>query len=201
MFIAFWGIVHRKDVRISKKFYTVLKLPFSKNSGSYGNFVLDIFQNYDVRVYLINPKRPGRFCNFSKNWIKIIQIISISTTTRTRETNYSAFEMSGIGLSFWSGEPLSPRAPSFRTLVSFSGTAAARGLVVTTKYYWDLLRKNLMCKSMGLAFAMGQDFLRKVDFAKNRNLEKNPIFRAKNSFFSVLEIYSLFLMLVPFKPI
>ena len=50
--------------------------------------------------------------------------------------------MSGIGLSFWSGEPLSPRAPSFRILVSFSGTAASlvvrelvlRGLVVTREY-------------------------------------------------------------------
>ena len=29
---------------------------------------------------------------------------------RTRETNYSAFERSGIGLSFWSGEPYR-RAP------------------------------------------------------------------------------------------
>ena len=30
--------------------------------------------------------------------------------------------------------------------------------VVTTQYYWDLLRKNLLCKCMGLVFAMGQDF-------------------------------------------
>ena len=60
-------------------------------------------------------------------------------------TNYGAFERSGTGLSFWLGEPLSPRAPSFRILVFFSGTATSRqfrtsGLVVTTEYYLDLLR-------------------------------------------------------------
>ena len=64
----------------------------------------------------------GRFLKFSKNLPKKISIINISTTTRTRGTNYSAFERSDIGLSFWSGEPPSP----FRILVSFSGTAASR---------------------------------------------------------------------------
>ena len=53
---------------------------------------------------------------------------------------------------------------------------AAQGLVVTTEYYWDLLRKNLLCKCMGLVFAMGQDFLRKLGLAKNWNLEKKIIF-------------------------
>ena len=41
---------------------------------------------------------------------------------------------------------------------------AARGLVVTTEYYWDLLRKNLLCKCMGLIFAMGQNFFEKTGF-------------------------------------
>ena len=71
------------------------------------------------------------------------------------------------------------RAPSSRILVSFSGTAAARGLVVTTEYNWDLLRNNLLCKCMGLVFAMGQDFLRKLDFIKKINLEKKTFFCAK----------------------
>ena len=39
---------------------------------------------------------------------------------------------------------------------------AARGLVVTTEYYWVLLRKNLLCKCMSLIFAMGQDFFEKT---------------------------------------
>ena len=126
---------------------------------------------------MLSPKRLGRFGNFSKNWIKEFQLSIISTTTRTRETNYSAFERSGIGLSFCSGEPLSPRALSFRSLVFFRYRnnfvrPAARGLEVTTEYYWDLLRKNLLCKCMGLVFAMGHNFLRKLDFAKNWNLEK-----------------------------
>ena len=73
----------------------------------------------------------------------------------------------------------------------------ARGLVVTTEYYWHLLRKNL-----GSVFAMGQELLRKLDYAKNGNLEKSVDFLCKKiSFLSILEIYSLFPMLVPFKPI
>ena len=73
----------------------------------------------------------------------------MSTTTRTREMNYSAFERSGIGLR-----------------------PAARGLVVTTDYFWELLRRSWLCKYMGLVFAMGQTFLRKLGFAKNGNLGK-----------------------------
>ena len=87
---------------------------------------------------------------------------------------------------------MSPRASCFIILVTFSGTAAS--LVVATEYYWDLLRKNLFCKCMGLVFAMGQDFSRKLDLAKNKNLEKNDHFCAKNSIFSVLETHSLFLL-------
>ena len=78
------------------------------------------------RSIRVNPNRPGRFLKFSKNFAKKISIINISTTTRTRGTSYSAFERPDIGLSFWSGELLSPRAPSFRILVSFSGIAASR---------------------------------------------------------------------------
>ena len=61
--------------------------------------------------------------------------------------NYSAFERSGIGLSFWSGEPLSPRAPFLKILVYFSGNNrivlgfVAQGLVVEVYgvafFYWS----------------------------------------------------------------
>ena len=125
-------------------------------------------------------------------WLKNIKKINISTTTRTRETNYSAFERSGIGLSFCSGESLSPRAPFSRILVSFSGTAAARGLVVTTGYYWGLLHKDLSWKEgKGLLFSIGQRLLRKQDFAKNWILEKYNHFLCKRKhFFSDLEIFT-----------
>ena len=40
-----------------------------------------------------NPKRAGRFCNFSK---KIKSSISAQLRTTTRGTNYSAFERPGV---------------------------------------------------------------------------------------------------------
>ena len=73
--------------------------------------------------------------------------------------NYSALENSGIGLSFWSDEPLSPRSSSFRILVFFRYRRYA-GACGKTEYYCDLLRENL-CKCMGLVFAMDQDFFEK----------------------------------------
>ena len=127
--------------------------------------------------------------------------------------NYSAFERSGIGLSFWSGEPLSPRAPLLQNFSFFFRyrrfaavphfvRPAALGLVVTTEYYWDLLHRNWLCNCMGLVFVMGQIFLRKLDFAENGNLGKKDQFCAKKViFFSILGTYSFFLMFVPFKPI
>ena len=95
-----------------------------------------------------NPNWPGRFCKLPKNW-KFFLKNCISTTTPTRETNYSAFERSGIGLSFYSGESLSPRPPSPEFWFLFPvppprGSSALRvGLVVTTGYYWGLLHKDL----------------------------------------------------------
>ena len=53
----------------------------------------------------------GVFPKFQKNLFNNFKSL---TTTPTREMNYSAFERSGIGLSFWSREPLSPRTPLFR---------------------------------------------------------------------------------------
>ena len=123
----------------------------------------------------VNPNRPGRFLKFSKNLAKKFQS-SISPTTRTRGMNYSAFERSDIGLSFWSGEPLSPRAPSFRILVFFRYRRfaavlhfvqpATRGLVVTTEYYRGLLHQDLLWKGMWLVFSIDQRLLRKQDFVK-----------------------------------
>ena len=78
--------------------------------------------------------------------------------------NYSAFERSGTGLSFWSCEWY--RAPFFRILVSFPRTAAS-GLVVTTRYYWGLLHKDLLWKDMWLVFPIDQRLLIKLDFVKN----------------------------------
>ena len=49
---------------------------------------------------------------------------------------------------------------------------AARGLVVTTEYYWDLLRKNMLCKCMGLVFAMGENCFEKIGFYQKRNFIK-----------------------------
>ena len=114
--------------------------------------------------------------------------------------NYSAFESSGIGLSFWQGEPLSPRARSFRFLVFFRYRSfaaiphfvrpATRRLVVTTEYYWDLLHRSWLCKCMELVFVMGQIFLRKLDFAGNGNLgEKGPILCKKVIFLNFGDIF------------
>ena len=72
-------------------------------------------------------------------------------------------------------------------------------LVATTLYYWDLLRKNLLCKCMELVFAIGQDLFRKLDFVKNGNLEKTILCKKTN--FLQLWRHQFFLMLVPFKPI
>ena len=76
--------------------------------------------------------------------------------------NYNAFERSGIGLSFWLGEPLSPRAPFLRILVSFSGIAVARRLILTTEAYWGL-------KGMGEQLLV---FCGSITFEKSGILEK-----------------------------
>ena len=96
---------------------------------------------------------------------------------RTRETNYSAFERSGIGLSFWSGEPLSCSFNFFIRYRRFAAVPhfvrpAARGLVVTTEYYWDLLRRNLLGKCMRLVFAKIQDFFEKTGFRQKLKFRK-----------------------------
>ena len=120
--------------------------------------------------------------------------------------NYSAFKRSGIGLSFWSGEPLSPRAPLLQNFSVFFRyrrfadvphfvQTAARGLAVTTEYYWDLLHRKLLCKCMGLVFVMGQIF-EKAGFRRKRKFRKKDQFCAKKSFFSILGTYSFFLMFV-----
>ena len=125
----------------------------------------------------LTPIDLGVFLKFSKKFAKKLSIINISTTTRTSGTSYSAFERSDIGLSFWSGEPLSPRAPSFRILVCFFWyrrfaavphfvRPAALGLVVTTEYYRGLLHQDLLWKDMWLVFSIDQRLLRKQDFVK-----------------------------------
>ena len=120
-----------------------------------------------------NPNRLGRFCKFSKKSENEFYIINISTTTRTRETNCSALERSGIGLPFWSGEPLSPRPIlqiflfPISPLRGYSTLGAARGFVVTTGYYWGFLHKDLLWKGMWLVFSINQRLLRKLDFDKN----------------------------------
>ena len=166
---------------------------FSNYQGKSGQRLSVTIISTTTNANPVNPKRPRRFCNFPKKWIKKFES-SISTTTLTRETIYSAFERSGIELSFWSGEPLSPRAPS-RTLVSFSVVfvrPAARGLVVTPDYYWDLLRKNLMCKCVGLVFGMGQDFFEKTGFRQKVKFGKKNIFRAKQLIFLFWRLFHFF---------
>ena len=36
-----------------------------------------------------NPKRPGRFCNFSKNWIKKLNHQYLQLGVPEKQTNYS----------------------------------------------------------------------------------------------------------------
>ena len=109
--------------------------------------------------------------------------MNISTTTHTREMNYSAFERPGTGLLF--------------------GKVSPRGLVVTTSYHLLLLHKVLLQKDLGLPFFMGQGLLRKLDFARKRILEKynllkeKPIFRSFAEKFTSTNICRSELCLIP----
>ena len=89
---------------------------------------------------------------------------------------------------------LSPqlRVPEKRTIARLKGLVlgfhfvrpAARGLVVTTEYYWDLLRKNMLCKCMGLVFAMGENCFEKTGFYQKRKFrKKSEHFLCKKLFF------------------
>ena len=137
---------------------------------------------------------PSFFCKFSKNSMKNFKS-SISSQLRVPEKmNYSAFESSGIGLSFWPGEPLSPRARSFRILVFFRYRSfaaiphfvrpATRRLVVTTEYYWDLLHRSWLCKCMELVFVMGQIFFEKTGFRRKRKFRRKRTNFVQKSHFS-----------------
>ena len=111
----------------------LLKAPTNENIITLKLGILKVSQ-------IFNPKRPGRFCNFSKNWIKKFKL-SISPQLRVPEKRTIA-RLKGLVLGFHFGQvnvaPVAAR--SFIILVCFSGIAAARGLVVTTEFYWDLLR-------------------------------------------------------------
>ena len=97
-------------------------------------------------------------------------MMNISTTTHTREMNYSAFERPGTGLLF--------------------GKVSPRGLVVTTSYHLLLLHKVLLQKDLGLPFFMGQGLLRKLDFAKKGILEKYNLLQEKPIFRSFAEKFT-----------
>ena len=140
----------------------------------------------------------GVLANFQKIWTKISNI-NISTTTRTKEMNYSAFERSGIELSFWLREPLSPRAPFFRIKFLFPVGVAARGLVVTTGYYWGLLHQDLLWKGTWLVFLLIKDFWENWISPKTE-FWKFISFVQKKTFFSALAT-SIFITLGPFKSI
>ena len=64
----------------------------------------------DFSLQLVDPKRPGRFCNFSKNWIKKFKS-SISPQLRVPEKQIIA-RLKCLVLSFHFGQ-VSPcrRAP------------------------------------------------------------------------------------------
>ena len=84
---------------------------------------------------------------------------------RTRETNYSAFERSGIGFSFWSGEPLSPRAPSFKILVFFWYRRCAGAC--SNNILLGFVAPGRVVKGHVVGFPIDQRLLRKLDFVKN----------------------------------
>ena len=68
----------------------------------------------------------------------------------------SVFERFDIELSFWSGEPLSPR-PILQNFCFFLRYRRFVVVVVTTGYYWGLLQKDLLWKGM-IAFLWAKDF-------------------------------------------
>ena len=92
----------------------------------------------------------GRFLRIFEKSDKKFSIINISTTTHTREMNYSAFERPGTGISFWSG-PVAAR-PIFQ---NFSFFFRYRGLVVRTAHHLVLLHKVLSWKGYLAAFLHG----------------------------------------------
>ena len=94
--------------------------------------------------------------------------------------NYSAFERSGIELSFWSGEPLSPRAPFFRILVFFRGCA---GACSNNRILLGFVTQGLM-ERYGVAFFYWSKAIEKTGFWKSI-----PNFCEKN-FFSDLETFT-----------
>ena len=145
-----------------------LLFSLSTNSSCINNSVFGFWALTPVKGILIifnksvNPNWPGRFCKFSK--IRIKNFKSLSPQLRVPEKRTIA-RLKGLELGFHFGL-VSPcrRAPLPSEFVSFSGTAAARGLVVTTEYYWDLLRKNMLFNCMGLVFAMGENCFEKTGF-------------------------------------
>ena len=142
--------------------------------------VYSVGKTLETSIIEINPNWPGVFANFLQKFCKIFSLISPQLRVPEKRT---IARLKGLVLGFHFNQ-LSPsrRAPSPSEFVFF---LVPRGLVVTTEYYWDLLREKLLCKCMGLVFAMDQDSLRKVDFAnllvrrgicivmKNGNFDKN----------------------------
>ena len=106
--------------------------------------------------------------------------------------------LKGIGL--WSGEPLSPHAPSFRTFQKFlfpvaplRGSSAHRGACRNNRILGFAAQRLVVEGYVVGFFDWSKTFvLRKLDFAKNRISENSNLFRAKNTFFSALETYSIF---------
>ena len=98
-------------------------------------------------------------------------IIIISTTTRTKETNYSAFERSGIGLLVWSGEPLSPRVPSLRIWIfryrCFEGACSNNSIIFVS------IAQGLIEEGYWVAFGE-TGFCQKGNFGKYNQLERKP---------------------------
>ena len=121
---------------------------------------------------------------FLQNFKKLdkFQIFNISATTRTRQINYSTFERSSIVLSFWSGEPLSPRAPFFKILVSFSRyrrfTSVPHfvGVCSNNSILLGFVALGLVVEGHGVAFFYWSKTFEKTGFRRNWNLEKKNHF-------------------------
>ena len=144
--------------------------------------------------YLLTFFDSSFFCKFSKKTAKKFQS-SISPQLRVPEDRTIA-RLKGLILGFHFGQvsPVAARAflQNFSLFFRYRRFAAvpclvrpaARGLVATTEYYWDLLHRSWLWKCMELVFVMGQTFLRKLDFTENGNLGKKRINFVQKSHFS-----------------
>ena len=90
-------------------------------------------------------------------------MVNISTVCHTGQMNQNAFERSGIGLSLWSDEPLSPRVPFFKVFVFFlrySSDADARN----NSIFFYFVEQGLAVKGFRVAYFYGFRTFEKIGF-------------------------------------